>query len=187
MPETQPCNRFYRWGSPKGIEKSRSAAIQIWSGRWRPSSIECTEWRSSDDRLNLHAIADAMFTEPRSSAQILWSQLAAKIAVHSEADLLCLRAERLRPEFETLAERWRRDTQHLSLISRKVAHPAYFRIMGMGEAVVPLLLEALRDKPAHWFVALQATANANPAPDGASPSTARQAWLDWGRANGLVE
>ncbi len=187
MPETQPCGRSYRWGSPKGIRKGRSDTIRIWSGHWSPSSIECTKWGSSDDRLSLRAIVDEMLPEPRSSSQILWSQLAAKIALHSAADLLRLRAERLRSEFETLAEQWRRDTLHLSLVSRKVAHPAYFRIIGMGEAVVPLLLEALRDRPAYWFVALQATANTNPAPDGASPSTARQAWLDWGRANGLVE
>jgi hypothetical protein len=87
----------------------------------------------------------------------------------------------------SLAEHWRRDTQHLSLISKKVAHPAYFRIMGMGKAAVPLLLEALRDNPAHWFAALRATANVDPVPPGADPAAARKAWLDWGRSEGLIE
>src|SRR2546422_4402172 len=55
--------------------------------------------------------------------------------------------ERLRQEVDQLAGQWRRDTLHLSLVCKKVSHPAYFRIMGMGESVVPLLLEALRHRP----------------------------------------
>ena len=110
---------------------------------------------------------------------------------HSGTDeqtaLLLFRAEQLRPEFATLAEQWRRDTQHLSLISKKVLHPAYFRIMGMGEDAVPLLLETLRDNPAHWFAALRATAKTDPSPPQANPSMAREAWLDWGRSRGLIK
>jgi len=92
----------------------------------------------------------------------------------------------MREEFNMLANQWRNDTRHLSLISKKVMHQAYFRIMGMGPAVVPLLLEELRDRPAHWFTALKATTNVDPAPQGSSSSEARQAWLDWGRGRGLL-
>jgi putative addiction module CopG family antidote len=76
------------------------------------------------------------------------------------APLLLAEAERKRKEFTVLAEEWARATRHLSLVQKKIIHPAYFRIVGMGEAAVPLLLEALRDRPAHWFAALQAIANA---------------------------
>jgi hypothetical protein len=100
---------------------------------------------------------------------------------------LRLQAEQRRVEFEALAKKWQRDTKHLSLISKKTAHPAYFRIMGMGEAAIPLLLEALRDKPGHWFEALRATANVDPSPVDANPSRAREAWLEWGRSQGLVD
>lgn len=96
-------------------------------------------------------------------------------------------SEQFRVEFEALAKRWQRETRHLSLISKKTAHPAYFRIMGMGGAAIPLLLEALRDKPAHWFEALRATANIDPSPVDANPSRAREAWLAWGRSQGLVD
>lgn len=96
-------------------------------------------------------------------------------------------AEQLRVEFEALAKRWQHETRHLSLISKKTAHPAYFRIMGMGEAAIPLLLEALRDKPAHWFEALRAIANLDPSRVDANPSRAREAWLEWGRSQGLVD
>jgi hypothetical protein len=105
----------------------------------------------------------------------------------SPAALFRLRAEQVRQEFSILAEQWRRDTQHLSQIYKKVMHPAYFRIMGMGERAVPLLLEALRDRPAHWFVALKATTGLDPVPAGASPSTARDVWLNWGRKEGLLD
>ena len=90
--------------------------------------------------------------------------------------------ERLRSEFTALAEQWRCETQHLSQVSKKVIHPNYLRIVGMGEAVVPLLLEALRDRPAHWFVALRSITNQDPVPLGANPAQAREAWLSWGRA-----
>jgi hypothetical protein len=66
-------------------------------------------------------------------------------------------------------------------------HPAYFRIMGMGERAVPLLLEELRDHPAHWFSALKATANIDPVPAGSNPLMARNAWLEWGRKQRLID
>jgi hypothetical protein len=72
-------------------------------------------------------------------------------------------------------------------VQKKITHPAYFRIVGMGKAVVPLLLEALRDQPAHWFTALRATTNVDPSPRDANPSEARDAWLRWGRANGWID
>jgi hypothetical protein len=97
------------------------------------------------------------------------------------------KAEKLRVEFETLALQWRRETRHLSLVQKKITHPAYFRIVGMGGPVVPLLLEALRDRPAHWFAALRATANVDPCPPDANPAAARKAWLQWGRSQGLID
>jgi hypothetical protein len=101
--------------------------------------------------------------------------------------LLRLQTEQLRPEFTVLAEQWRRDTRHLSLISKKLTHQSYFRITGMGRPVIPLLLEELRERPAHWFAALRATANADPAETATNPSQARDAWLEWGTAQGYID
>jgi hypothetical protein len=97
-----------------------------------------------------------------------------------------LETERLRAEFNTLAQQWRRETQHLSLISKKVVHPAYLRIIGMGKPAIRLLLEELRDRPSHWFVALKFVANVDPVPHGGNPSRARDAWLEWGRSEGFL-
>jgi hypothetical protein len=98
-----------------------------------------------------------------------------------------IETEQPRAEFEMLAGQWRRETRHLSIVQKKIIHPAYLRITGMGKSVVPLLLEALRDQPAHWFAALRATANFDPSPPDANPATARVAWLQWGKANGLID
>jgi hypothetical protein len=95
--------------------------------------------------------------------------------------------ERFRSEFVALAQQWRRDTRHLSQVAKKIAHPAYLRITGMGAAVVPLLLEELRERPAHWFAALRATTNVDPSPTEATPSQAREAWLEWGKSQGYID
>jgi hypothetical protein len=100
---------------------------------------------------------------------------------------LRLRAEQLRVEFEALSKKWQRDTRHLSLISKKISHPAYLRIIGMGEPAIPLILEALRDRPAHWFAALRATANTDPSSCEDTPSHARDAWIKWGRSEGHLD
>jgi putative addiction module CopG family antidote len=103
------------------------------------------------------------------------------------APLLLAEAERKRKEFAVLAEEWARATRHLSLVEKKIIHPSYFRIIGMGEAAVPLLLETLRDRPAHWFAALRAITNVDPSPPEANPAAAREAWLEWGRSQGLIK
>ena len=123
--------------------------------------------------------------------------LAEKMAGHRTDELseparpspnpLRLEAERLRPEFTALAKQWRQNTRHLSLISKKITHPGYFRITGMGKPVIPLLLEELRERPAHWFAALRATANVDPSPADATPSQSREAWLEWGKSCGYID
>ena len=162
--------RHLIWGSPK-----RPQWVSLSDHRAR--TLECEAWgKHTAMRVGRELILDAQ-----------WVPASAVSTRVTEPYLLRLRSETVRQEFTQLAEQWRRETQHLSLISRKVAHPAYFRIVGMGEAVVPLLLEALRDRPAHWFAALRATANADPATSGASPSAMRAAWLKWGAESGLVD
>jgi hypothetical protein len=97
------------------------------------------------------------------------------------------RAEGYRQEFEALSKTWQHDIKYSSLVSKKLIHPAFLRIVGMGEPVIPLILEALRDRPTHWFAALRATANIDPVPLNANPSEARRIWLEWGRSKGYID
>lgn len=92
----------------------------------------------------------------------------------------------LEATFLKLAEQWRRETGMMSLVMKMSMHPAYQRIIGMGQAVVPLILRDLEKEPDHWFWALQAITGANPVKSeqrGRLQQMA-QAWLQWGRENG---
>lgn len=88
--------------------------------------------------------------------------------------------------FLELAEQWRRETGMMSLVTKMSMHPAYQRIIGMGQAVVPLILRELEQEPDHWFWALQAITGANPVKSqqrGRLKQMA-EAWIQWGRENG---
>lgn len=88
--------------------------------------------------------------------------------------------------FLELAEQWRRETGMMSLVTKMSMHPAYQRIIGMGQAVVPLILRELEQEPDHWFWALQAITGANPVESeqrGRLKQMA-EAWIQWGRENG---
>lgn len=92
-------------------------------------------------------------------------------------------------QFSQLASQWQAETALLSALSQKVLHPSYQRIIGMGEPVVPLLLQELNREPNHWFWALKAITGANPIkPEhrGRIKHMAKD-WLDWGRDHGYCK
>jgi hypothetical protein len=95
-------------------------------------------------------------------------------------------SEPLTLKFKILAERWRLETRSLSVLTKIVTNPAYQQIIGMGEAAVPLILRELRERPAHWFWALQAITGEDPTPEGADFRGAVDAWLGYGRLHGLL-
>lgn len=94
----------------------------------------------------------------------------------------------LAERFRTLRDMWRRDTASFSSTTRRVTHPAYQQIIGMGADVAPLLLRELATDPDHWFWALKAITGADPvrAEDRGRVKTMAEAWLRWGRAQRLV-
>lgn len=69
--------------------------------------------------------------------------------------------------------------------NKMVAHPSYLRVIGMGRAVLPLLMKELRDCPDHWLVALNAITGEDPAAEKASFQGAVTAWVSWGESRGL--
>lgn len=89
--------------------------------------------------------------------------------------------------FAALAEQWRRETGPYSSISRKVRHPAYQKIIAMGEPAIPLLLREMRERPAHWFTALRAIAKSPPPNEGADIGRATATWLKWGQEHGYLD
>ena len=92
----------------------------------------------------------------------------------------------LASRFQELAETWRRETGIMSFLERRLLHPAYQRIVGMGWPAVPLILAELERRPDHWIWALQAITGEEPAKGAASFPDAVKAWLEWGRKRGLI-
>lgn len=90
----------------------------------------------------------------------------------------------LEPLFEVLAAQWHDEADGLSLTYRKVTHPAYLKIIGLGPRVVPLIVEDLRERGGWWFAALEALTRENPASslDSGHPEAVKAAWLQWADA-----
>ncbi len=89
-------------------------------------------------------------------------------------------------EFRTLYEEWRRDTATSSSMRTKALHPAYRRIVAMGEPAIPLILAQLRRQPSHIFWALHEITGANPVRPGSAGKVGEMVedWLKWGAMEG---
>ena len=89
-------------------------------------------------------------------------------------------------QFLMLACRWKQDNLFESSPWRMAAHPAYQRIIGLGQRAVPLILQQLAREADFWFEALVAITDEQPvAPNHAGNIEAmRQDWLRWGREQG---
>ena len=98
------------------------------------------------------------------------------------------RDARLDAAFRELVRESREDTRYLSSTTQMVAHPAYRKIVQLGPAVVPLLLEELRREPDHWFAALREITGENPvAPeDRGKVEAMAEAWVRWGEHEHLI-
>ncbi len=88
--------------------------------------------------------------------------------------------------FHSVREEWLQERSRGADVAGMVAHPAYQRIIEMGQDAVPLILQELQKRPDHWFPALYAITGANPVPVNAQGnlSMMTDAWLNWGRAIG---
>jgi hypothetical protein len=91
-----------------------------------------------------------------------------------------------RAEFRQLVDSWRQDTRYLSSAVAASMHPAYLKIIGKGPVVLPYLLEEMRERPDHWFIALNAISNEDPVREGASFREAVADWITWGSVRGYL-
>lgn len=93
-----------------------------------------------------------------------------------------------RERFLELADQWENETVLLSRTDMATKHPAYEKIIDMGESAVPLILERMKSRGGHWFAALREITNVNPVEpaDRGNVSEMQKSWLKWGKANGYV-
>lgn len=89
----------------------------------------------------------------------------------------------LRSQFQELARRWERETAFVSDPAEMYTHPAYQRIIQMGNRALPLIFEQLERRPNHWFWALQEITGANPVEEEHRGRLHEMAndWLEWWR------
>lgn len=91
--------------------------------------------------------------------------------------------------FAELSDRWKRETQFVSNITKKAIHPAYQQIIAMGFAAVPLMLRDLAENgPGDWFWALTTITGENPITEdiAGKMEAMTEAWLKWGVTKGFL-
>ena len=103
-----------------------------------------------------------------------------------------LAPRKISPEerFKKLAKAWKSETELVSKVTKKVMHPAYQKIIGMGESAIPLILKDLSENgPDDWFWALTAITDENPITEEIAGNMAAmtEAWLQWGRNAGYLK
>jgi hypothetical protein len=94
----------------------------------------------------------------------------------------------VRERFHRLAREWKEKSRHLSNTAQMAMLRPYQRIIGMGEPVVPLILEELQREPDQWFWALESITEEDPVPaeDAGHVRRMAQAWIEWGKRKGLI-
>ena len=97
--------------------------------------------------------------------------------------------EDARERFARLAADWKDQSRYLSNSVQMALLRPYQRIIGMGPAVVPLILEELEREPDQWFWALEAITEQYPVPPDAAGvvRSMAEAWIAWGRAEGYMQ
>lgn len=97
----------------------------------------------------------------------------------------------LEQRFQEQAEKWQRETQHLSSPAQRMMHPSYQAILGMGNEnrreVISLMIRDMQRYRRPWFWALSYLAQDNPVSQSDAGKTDKmiQAWVDWGKAQRL--
>ena len=95
-------------------------------------------------------------------------------------------AETIESKFRRLSQQWRKETKAISVLRRKVTHPAYQQIIGMGRAPITLILTEMSERPDDWMWALAAITGKDQAPKAASFDEVVNAWIAWGKANNFL-
>jgi hypothetical protein len=76
---------------------------------------------------------------------------------------------------------WKNETQFLSNIESKQAHPSYKAIIKMGHAVIPLIIRDMKAGGCFWSRALTKITGEDPVPDEAAGDCEAIAkhWIRW--------
>jgi len=94
--------------------------------------------------------------------------------------------DQLRRRFAQLKHDWHAATSFESNVQHIILDLSYQQIIGLGPRVVPLILEDLAGEGGYWFWALTVLTGNDEARGETTIEGGRQAWLRWGRKQGLI-
>lgn len=98
----------------------------------------------------------------------------------------------LAKRFHKQAEKWARETEHLSSPTQMMAHPSYQAILGMAledkREIIRLMILNLKHNRNEWFWALSYLTQDNPIrqSDAGKMDKMISAWVNWGREHNLI-
>ena len=96
--------------------------------------------------------------------------------------------QKLGKQFDLYTSRWKKETAFSSSTSEITDNSAYRSIIGLGQGVIPFILEDLRNTDSHWFHALEALTGQNPIKEsnrGNIPAM-KADWLEWAEEDKLI-
>ncbi len=98
----------------------------------------------------------------------------------------------LEERFRKQADKWRRETEHLSSPSQMIMHSSYQAILGMAQddkqEIIRLMLRDLQENRTPWFWALSYLTQDNPIQRSEVGKLDKmiKAWVDWGKARNML-
>jgi len=96
--------------------------------------------------------------------------------------------QQLKKRFDFFKEVWKSETLFSSSISEIINNTAYRSIIGLGQGVIPFIIEDLTLNDNHWFYALEALTGNNPIKEshkGFVPLM-KNDWIEWAEQNNLI-
>jgi hypothetical protein len=87
----------------------------------------------------------------------------------------------LEQAFRYHANKWWQETRVLSSIQAKIFNQHDQRIIGMGQAALPLIFSELQDRGGQWYWALECIIGENPAMRAETLPEAKRIWLEYAR------
>ena len=81
--------------------------------------------------------------------------------------------------FERDAAEWEDQSEYMSVVIDMITVPSYQRIIGLGPAAVPLIIERMREHPGHWFWALVHIVGEDMAAGTTTVPEATRRWIEW--------
>lgn len=158
------------------MARDKFCGVDYYTDEWTPKVASRLQWHGHAGRAAIGRLLDEMWQRPDPTPDS---------AVIAEERPL---AER----FLEQAEKWDRETGHLSSPTQRIMHPSYQAILGMGrehrEEVIRLLLLDLQKNRRPWFWALSFLAQDNPvrAEEAGKIDKMIEAWVKWGKSRGLI-